>query len=61
MNCKKAVIIISLVKESAEMSNREIEKEITQELSKHPPTIPWLKKIEKVTVTEGGQTAEQIL
>ena len=51
-NGKKAVIIISLVEESAETSNREIEKEITQELSKHPPKIPWLKKVEKVTATE---------
>lgn len=49
---KKAVIVVSLVKESAKMSNKEIEKEILEELSKHPPAIPWLKKVEKVTVTE---------
>jgi len=49
---KRAIIVVSLVAESAEKSNEEIEKEILEELSKHPPTIPWLKKVEKVTVTE---------
>jgi len=49
---KKAIIVISLVKESAEKTNEEIEKEILEELSKAPPTIPWMKKVEKVTVTE---------
>ena len=49
---KKAIIVISLVEESAEKANEEIEKEIMEELSKHPPAIPWLKKVEKVTVTE---------
>ena len=49
---KKAIIIIGLVAESAEKANEEIEKEIFEELSEHPPMIPWLKKVEKVTVTE---------
>jgi len=49
---KKAVIVISLVEESAEKANEEIEKEIIEELSREPSAIPWLKKIEKVTVTE---------
>ncbi|MFQ6032915.1 MAG: hypothetical protein ACE5K2_08350 [Candidatus Zixiibacteriota bacterium] len=49
---KKAVIVISLVNESTEKSNEEIEKEIFEVLTKEPPTIPWLKKVEKVTVTE---------
>lgn len=49
---KKAVILVSLVKEGAEKSNEEIEKEILEELSKHPPIIPWMKRVEKVTVTE---------
>ena len=49
---KKAIIVIRLVEESAEKSNEEIEKEIIEELSKRPPVIPWLKKVEKVTVTE---------
>ena len=49
---KEAIIVIGLVEESAEKLNEEIEKEILEELSKHPPTIPWLKKVEKITVTE---------
>jgi Ribonuclease G/E len=49
---KKAIIVIDLVEESAEESNEQIEKEIRKELSKQPPTIPWLKMVEKVTVTE---------
>jgi len=49
---KKAVIVISLVEESTEKSNEQIEKEIMAELIAEPPRIPWLKKIEKVTVTE---------
>ena len=49
---KKAIIVIRLVEESAEKLNEEIEKEILEELSKHPPMIPWLKKVEKVTVKE---------
>jgi len=49
---KKAVIVISLVKESTEKTNEEIKKEILKELSQRPAKIPWMKKVEKVTVTE---------
>jgi len=49
---KKAVIVISLIEESAEKSNREIEKEIMSELSKEPARIPWLKKVESVRVSK---------
>jgi|CryGeyStandDraft_6_1057127.scaffolds.fasta_scaffold190082_2 hypothetical protein len=49
---KKAVITICLVEESTQKSNRQIEKEIMTELRKEPSMIPWLKKVEKVTVTE---------
>jgi len=48
---KKATIIISLVNESCEKTNEQIQKEIFQELSKGLPHIPWCKKVEKVTVT----------
>jgi len=48
---KKAVIVVSLVRESTKKRNEEIEKEILKELSKHP-VIPWMAKIEKVKVTE---------
>lgn len=50
---KKAVIVFSLVEESAEKADEEIEKEIFEEVSKGLPKIPWMKKVEKVTVTEG--------
>lgn len=49
---KKAVIVISLVKESEEKTSEEIEKEIYEALTEEPALIPWLAKIEKVTVTE---------
>lgn len=49
---KKAIIVVSLVKESAEKTDEEIEREIMEELSERPPKIPWMEKVEKVTVTE---------
>ena len=49
---KKAVIVISLVKESTEKANEEIERDIFKELSERPAKIPWMKKVEKVSVTE---------
>lgn len=52
MLVKKSVIVISLVEESTEKTNEEIEKEIFKELSKLPVKIPWMKNVEKVTVTE---------
>jgi len=49
---KKAIIVISLVEESSEVANEDIKKEILDELSKEPTKIPWLKQVEKVTITE---------
>lgn len=49
---KKAVITISLVKESDEVANEDIEREILEDLSKDLPKIPWLQKVEGVTVME---------
>lgn len=49
---KKVVIVISLVEESVEKPNKEIEKYILEEFTKYPSKIPWFKKVEKVTVTE---------
>ncbi|MFQ6081460.1 MAG: hypothetical protein ACE5OW_07330 [Candidatus Bathyarchaeia archaeon] len=49
---KRAVIVIRLVEESVEKANEEIEREIFEELSKTLPKIPWLQRVEKVTVTE---------
>ena len=56
---KKATIVIRLVEESAEKSNEMIEKEILEELSKHPPAIPWLKKVKEVTVKDARAILEQ--
>ena len=47
---KKVVIVISLVEESVEKANEEIEKDILEELSEDLPRIPWFKSAEKVTV-----------
>ena len=44
---KKAIIVISLVSESIDVSNNQIKKEIQKEAS-----IPWVKEIEKVTIIE---------
>ena len=49
---KKAVIVISLVEQDAELANEKIEEDILNELSGEPTRIPWLKEVEKVTVTE---------
>ena len=47
---KKAIIVVSLVEESVDHSDEEIQQEIYSELSKEAYKIPWAKKIEKVTV-----------
>ncbi len=49
---KKAVIVITLVEESALTRNKQIEQDIINELSYEPARIPWLKTVEKVTVVE---------
>ena len=49
---KKATITISLLEESEEKTDKELEKEIFRESSKMTSRIPWCKKIEKVTVTD---------
>ena len=49
---KKAVIMISLVEESVEKANEEIEEDILEELSEGFLKITWSKDVEKVTVTD---------
>lgn len=44
---KEATIVIHLVEESHEATNKEIEMEIRKEAK-----IPWCKNIKKITVTE---------
>lgn len=43
-----------------EKSNEGHEKGILEELSKHPPMIPWLKRVENATVTEAYARAGNI-
>jgi hypothetical protein len=52
MKCKKAVIVINLLEESLEKNNEEIEKQILHELTDDMPLIPWLERVERVTVIE---------
>lgn len=52
MKTKKVVIVVNLVEESIEKANEEIEKDILQELNDDMPIIPWLDRVEKVTVIE---------
>jgi len=47
---KKALIEVTLVEESTDRTNKEIEKEILEELSENVYAIPWAAKIEKTTV-----------
>lgn len=46
----KVTITVSLVEESSDYSDEEIEREIYSELSEELHKIPWAKKIENVTV-----------
>ena len=48
MKRKKAVIVFSLVNESTEVKNEEIEKDIMDALSEG--IVPWCKQVEKVAV-----------
>jgi len=49
---KKALIAVSLVKESTEISNEKIEQEILEDLQKWHLAIPWVEKVLNVKVTE---------
>lgn len=53
MVTKKAVITILLIKESEEIPNEEIEDVILNELG--DLRIPWMDKVEKVTVLVSGE------
>lgn len=49
---KKAIIIIALVDESREKRDRELEREIFDELSRYPAKIPWMARVLRVKVEE---------
>jgi hypothetical protein len=44
------MIVIQLVEEGREVANKQIRKEIFEELSKDLPAIPWMKKVESVKI-----------
>jgi len=50
MRSKKVIIVYSLVEESQERTNEELEEEISAELSN--VWCPWCKAVEKVNVIE---------
>jgi len=50
---KIAIMVINLVKESVEKLNKEIEEEILKEIEEL--RIPWMEKVEKVTVLESDE------
>jgi hypothetical protein len=47
---KTAVIEISLVKESADVLNTKLEKELQEYLEKYPIKIPWQDQVRKVEI-----------
>jgi hypothetical protein len=49
---KKAIIEVSLVDESSQTANREIEDEIALELSRNLQAIPWAERINRIRVKD---------
>jgi hypothetical protein len=47
---KKAIIVVSLVEESSDVANCDLEEEIRKVLSEQLSLIPWAKKVQSVTV-----------
>lgn len=47
---KKAIIEVRLVDEANEVANQQIERQISEELSK--AIVPWVKEVVKVSVLE---------
>ncbi|MCJ7469056.1 hypothetical protein MUO74_00970 [Candidatus Bathyarchaeota archaeon] len=52
MKRKKAVIIVELVDESAEVSNDNIAKDLMNWFREDAVSIPWVKDVKGVTVKE---------
>jgi len=55
---KIAIIVLSLVKEGVEKSSKEIEEEILKEIEES--RIPWMEKVEKVTVLESDDNDKRL-
>lgn len=52
MKRKKAVIIVELVDESAEVSNDDIAKDLMNWFREDAVSVPWVKDVKGVTVKE---------
>ena len=50
MKNRKVMVIFSLVEENQEKTNKELEEEISKELSSN--WIPWCKAVEKLKVVD---------
>lgn len=49
---KRAIIVVTLVKESEKKDKNELEEEILAELSKIPHVIPWMERVLRVEVVD---------
>jgi hypothetical protein len=47
---KTAVIEISLVKESADILNVNLEKELHEYLDKYPSKLPWQDEVKRIEI-----------
>jgi hypothetical protein len=47
---KTAVIEITLVKESADVLNINLEKELYEYLDKYPSKLPWQDEVKKIEI-----------
>jgi len=52
MEGKKVIIVVRLIREADDKSNRKIEKEILDELTEGMPKIPWQGEIQKIVVLD---------
>ncbi len=57
MKTRRAIIVVSLIEESSEKSDEDIEKEILEELKNEVLFTPWVESIERVTVID--ESAEE--
>jgi sporulation protein YlmC with PRC-barrel domain len=53
---KHAVIIVALVPEASEQDNEKIKKEMKAALEEALVPIPWLQKVEEITIVKPKKT-----
>ena len=52
MEGKKVIIVVRLIKEADEKSNKTIENEIMRDLAEGMPKIPWQGEVQKIVVLD---------